>query len=43
MRIGHGERLEFIFFFCLVEEIKAAKWLKMGGEGRRKEGNDLVR
>jgi hypothetical protein len=43
MRIGDGERLEFIFFFYSVEEIKAGKWLKMGGEGRRKEGNNLAR
>jgi hypothetical protein len=43
MRIGDGERLEFIFFFCSVEEIKAGKRLKMGGEGRRKEGNDPAR
>jgi hypothetical protein len=25
LRIGDGERLEFIFFFCLGEEIKAGK------------------
>jgi hypothetical protein len=43
MRIGDGERLEFIFSFCLAEEIKAGKRLKTGGEGRRKEGNDPAR
>jgi hypothetical protein len=43
IRIGDRERLEFIFFFYSVEEIKVGKWLKIGGEGRRKEGNDLVR
>jgi hypothetical protein len=43
MRIGDGERLEFIFGFSSVEEIKAGKWLKIGGEGRRKEGNNPAR
>jgi hypothetical protein len=38
MRIGDRERLEFIFFFCSVEEIKAGKWLKIGGEGGGKRG-----
>jgi hypothetical protein len=43
LRIEDRERLEFIFFFCLAEEIKVGKWLKTGGEGRRKEGNDPAR
>jgi hypothetical protein len=30
-------------FSFVVEGIKAEKWLKMGGEGRRKWGNDPAR
>jgi hypothetical protein len=30
-------------FLFIMEEIKVEKWLKMGGEGRRKWGNDPAR
>ena len=34
---GPEELLCLLFGVCFVEERKAEKWLKMGGEGRRKE------